>query len=287
MNTWAVSNRVSMNHDRLTELRNACFEETRDPLAPLTRSQLRKCLEKTSISYSPDGEFVLDLFTMWDVSVEDQVEQVPFLLGLCPLACEESETLTSFLRFALGLLDVENTGFIIEPDLLLALKSLNTTVSLMGDMGLSDNRIHTMVNEVVLSTSLIDKESTRQILSINDVVSVLVFDPRLQRVLSQEESYNHRVSNVSEEKVNDLQNGTSLRVALDDCDSSYEDLLALRSPSANSEETWEGEHPGFPRFTQIENEKAATTASTRNIEEDASCMMVSLGVVCLPMLLVL
>jgi len=123
MNTWAVSNRVSMNHDRLTELRNACFEETRDPLAPLTRSQLRKCLEKTSISYSPDGEFVLDLFTMWDVSVEDQVEQVPFLLGLCPLACEESETLTSFLRFALGLLDVENTGFIIEPDLLLALKS--------------------------------------------------------------------------------------------------------------------------------------------------------------------
>eukprot|EP00527_Entomoneis_sp_CCMP2396_P000566 CAMPEP_0198150432 /NCGR_PEP_ID=MMETSP1443-20131203/50914_1 /TAXON_ID=186043 /ORGANISM="Entomoneis sp., Strain CCMP2396" /LENGTH=80 /DNA_ID=CAMNT_0043815729 /DNA_START=18 /DNA_END=257 /DNA_ORIENTATION=+ len=67
MKTWAVSQRVSMNHDRLIELRDACFQETKPDADALSRQQLRKCLEKTGVSYDPDGEIILDLFTMWDV----------------------------------------------------------------------------------------------------------------------------------------------------------------------------------------------------------------------------
>jgi len=321
MKTWAVSQRVHMDHDRMVELRDACLLVTKSPSVPLTRLQLRQCLEKTGVSFAPDGEIILDLFTMWDVNHLDQVPQVPFLLSLCPLACQPEETLRSFLRFVLEFQDVEKTGFIVEKDLIQVLESkckslvmittyhffiltrllhlvpaVNTTVSLLGDSPLSKKRIYNVTYEVVGSTALIGKESAGEKMSLNDVVNVLAFDPSIRKCLSQDRT-KRRVTFCPElqDETEDRDASTS-SLRLDSSSTEEEmtprEMIAHEPPSdslrerANSDETWEAEHPGYPRFTETDETVSSDTPKPNLLDIEAQCIL-GMGVVCLPMLLVL
>lgn len=107
---WAVSQQMTMNYKQLKELRDVCFLESNGRSFMLSRQQLRTCLEKAAISAAPDGEIILDLFTMWDVDGTDTINMYYFLNGLCPLAVGKGETLRSFLRFVLEFNDVDETG---------------------------------------------------------------------------------------------------------------------------------------------------------------------------------
>uniref|UniRef100_A0A7S2YNV2 EF-hand domain-containing protein n=1 Tax=Entomoneis paludosa TaxID=265537 RepID=A0A7S2YNV2_9STRA len=296
MKTWAVSQRVHMDHDRMVELRDACLLVTKSPSVPLTRLQLRQCLEKTGVSFAPDGEIILDLFTMWDVNHLDQVPQVPFLLSLCPLACQPEETLRSFLRFVLEFQDVEKTGFIVEKDLIQVLETVNTTVSLLGDSPLSKKRIYNVTYEVVGSTALIGKESAGEKMSLNDVVNVLAFDPSIRKCLSQDRT-KRRVTFCPElqDETEDRDASTS-SLRLDSSSTEEEmtprEMIAHEPPSdslrerANSDETWEAEHPGYPRFTETDETVSSDTPKPNLLDIEAQCIL-GMGVVCLPMLLVL
>jgi len=291
MKTWAVSQRVSMNHDRLIELRDACFQETKPDADALSRQQLRKCLEKTGVSYDPDGEIILDLFTMWDVEDIDLVPQVSFLHSLCPLMCEKNETLRSFLRSTLEFHDVGRTGYVGQADLILILESLNRTISLLGDSPLSKKRIYNMVYEVVGSTALLGKRNTSKHMSHIDVVNMLAFDPWIRKLLSQQSTKELHVTfspTVDTEAApakaqsDDVPLNEVSKSILRHRPSHSSGGIKLTS-SEDSDGIWGAGHPGY---LQNYHEAVVDPENVPILDGEAQCIL-GLSVLCLPILLAL
>lgn len=138
-----------------------------------------------------------------------------------------------------------------------------------------------MVNDVVESALLANKENTREKLILKDVVNLLEADPWIQRLLSQEIS-NSRVTFAS--AIQDEERDAPGVVSKEDesawSTESDEDLISLRARTrCDSDETWDAEHPGFPRFKESEN--IAT-----DLEPEVQCML-GMGFSCMPAMLVL
>lgn len=58
---------------------------------------------------SPDLDILDQLFTLWDSKGEDEIDYKSFLTGICPLACEPKDCLSTTLHFALRLNDMNRT----------------------------------------------------------------------------------------------------------------------------------------------------------------------------------
>ena len=216
---WAVSQQMTLNYNQLKELRDVCLRESNGRSFMLSRQQLRTCLEKAAISAAPDGEIILDLFTMWDVDGTDTINMYYFLNGLCPLAVGKEETLRGFLRFVLEFNDVDNGGKIRQAVLQQVLEStfqeimtqenhsqcsmmigflhlysfapsgMNATISLLGDTALSQKSLFQIVAGVVGSSNeLFGKSSTMDGIAHTHVVRVLAFDPCVQKLVGQKHS---------------------------------------------------------------------------------------------------
>ena len=70
-----------------------------------------------------DYDVILDLYTIWDMFGTEQVPTLNFVTSLSILACQEDDSLRSFLQLALDVYDVQESGTVTGDDLIKILQS--------------------------------------------------------------------------------------------------------------------------------------------------------------------
>mmetsp|Transcript_20029 Transcript_20029/g.25808 ORF Transcript_20029/g.25808 Transcript_20029/m.25808 type:complete len:271 (+) Transcript_20029:115-927(+) len=195
MKTTALASYMTFDRRHCIQLRNSALELT-DPNTPyLSVKVLMHCLELVGVEAKPDAEIILDLYTMWDIKGDGRVPLMPFFVGLCPLSCQPNETFRSVLRFVFSLADLRGRGEIDSEELFVILKSLNCTISYLGDGFLRSQIIYKIAQDAVESIECTRPHSSG--LRNQDVVNIIAAEPLILNVIGQRKPRRTRSSGAS------------------------------------------------------------------------------------------
>lgn len=117
----AVAKQLAIEKFQILELRNtlAAFADRNGHVEKLV---FREALKRAKITHPQQIEILELLFTMWDQAGEEKIPYKPFSIGISPLACANSDTIST-IRFALQMIDDNGNGCIIPEELQDVLRS--------------------------------------------------------------------------------------------------------------------------------------------------------------------
>lgn len=119
--TAAVSKYMHFHREQLLDIRNTCLTMM-DDKRHVSRVNFQNSVLRARIKDDKVNDILDHLFTMWDLTGDDTVPCMEFILGLSMLACR-AESFKSVLRFALQVHDVKSKGKIKAEQLVVVLKS--------------------------------------------------------------------------------------------------------------------------------------------------------------------
>ena len=123
MKTTALGSQMTFDRKLCIRLRNSALGLTAPTNPHLSRKVLSDSLQIANIDLFPDSEVIMDVYTMWDVRGDERVPLIPFFIGLCPLACQPTETFRAVLRFAISIANLRGRSDISSHTLYIVLKS--------------------------------------------------------------------------------------------------------------------------------------------------------------------
>jgi Ca2+-binding EF-hand superfamily protein len=123
--TAAVSKYMNFHREQLLDIRNTCLT-LMDKNRKISRVNFQSAVLRARIKDEKVNDILDHLFTMWDLTGEDKVPCMEFILGLSMLACR-AESFKSVLRFALQVHDIKSKGKIKAEQLVVVLKSKKMT----------------------------------------------------------------------------------------------------------------------------------------------------------------
>lgn len=150
MKTTALGSQMTFDRKLCIRLRNSALGLTAPTNPHLSRKVLSDSLQIANIDLFPDSEVIMDLYTMWDVRGDERVPLIPFFIGLCPLACQPTETFRAVLRFAISIANLRGRSDISSHTLYIVLKSMDL---LSATTKVSKSRNHTHHNNLPFSSS--------------------------------------------------------------------------------------------------------------------------------------
>ena len=111
----------------------------------IRRTQFTEVLNIAGINQN-DADIFDRLFTMYDITGDDQIAFREFIVGVCPLI---SGTPTDQITFAFQLYDAEATKSLPAKDMVNVLSQMNKVASYFGDPVMTEDQIASVVLDVV------------------------------------------------------------------------------------------------------------------------------------------
>lgn len=147
----AMSNVTHIEKTQILELQSKLKEISQKSGNSLMihRAEFTECLSVLGINPN-DAEILDKLFTMYDMTGDEQVVWKDFIVGISPLI---SGSHSEKIDFALRLYDTENTSLLRGIDIVNALSQVNRVASYFGDPVLSEEQISRIVSDVSNSFS--------------------------------------------------------------------------------------------------------------------------------------
>lgn len=147
----AMSNVTHIEKTQILELQSKLKEISQKSGNSLMihRVEFTECLSVLGINPN-DAEILDKLFTMYDMTGDEQVVWKDFIVGISPLI---SGSHSEKIDFALRLYDTENTSLLRGIDIVNALSQVNRVASYFGDPVLSEEQISRIVSDVSNSFS--------------------------------------------------------------------------------------------------------------------------------------
>ena len=115
----ALSQQLTITKDQILHMRMFCFLQCLG--STVKRSLLNAACEEAGVRNPMDREVIDLLFTMWDLSGDDRVPCMEFMVGISPLACAHKGPRETFM-FALEVMDIENLSVVNSVELTTALE---------------------------------------------------------------------------------------------------------------------------------------------------------------------
>lgn len=146
----AMSNVMKLRSEDMKSLKSKCLANTSEVSGGIARKDFRIAMAEIDVDET-DAEILDRLFTMFDMTGEDCIHALHFLVGASPLAVLGRAN--EKLRFAFELLDINQTGSVDRSDFEALLGSINATASYFGDPVLSREQINGLADDILQSSN--------------------------------------------------------------------------------------------------------------------------------------
>lgn len=127
----------------LRKFQENCAQESNPGM--IRRTQFTEVINIAGINQN-DADIFDRLFTMYDITGDDQIAFREFIVGVCPLI---SGTPTDQITFAFQLYDAEATKSLPAKDMVNVLSQMNKVASYFGDPVMTEDQIASVVLDVV------------------------------------------------------------------------------------------------------------------------------------------
>lgn len=138
----------------------------------IRRTQFTEVLNIAGINQN-DADIFDRLFTMYDITGDDQIAFREFIVGVCPLI---SGTPTDQITFAFQLYDAEATKSLRAKDMVNVLSQMNKVASYFGDPVMTEDQIASVVLDVVDLAGL-NADGLSAIINYSDYSAVIAEHP--------------------------------------------------------------------------------------------------------------
>jgi Ca2+-binding EF-hand superfamily protein len=177
--TVAVSNYMSITKNQVVQIRNEVLALTNQE-GKIRRHFFAIAVAKARVAIYPDLDILDALFAMWDLTGDSIVPAQDFVAGFCVLACP-NHSLADVLKFAMEIIDLEESELITTNELVNLLKSITLTASFFGDRVLETKQVYEVVDGVFDCTAPV-YESTGTI-SHQECIQLLLKEPLVRKMV--------------------------------------------------------------------------------------------------------
>mmetsp|Transcript_14792 Transcript_14792/g.21138 ORF Transcript_14792/g.21138 Transcript_14792/m.21138 type:complete len:225 (+) Transcript_14792:390-1064(+) len=145
----AVANMMKITKSEMIDLRDRCMQYVdtyEDPAYfSVNREDFRSVLDHLEVD-ELDRDIFDELFTMWEKTGDHQVHPILFLTSASPLA--STMDVSTKLKFAFQMFDINETGRVTYKDMERILGGLNATASYFGDSVVTPQQIDVLVRDI-------------------------------------------------------------------------------------------------------------------------------------------